>query len=96
MNAGLVVVPVINKIDLKHADIDRVSTQMTNLFQFEKEEILKVVNIRCASFSYSSLCKVSAKTGEGVSKVLEAIVANLPRQFLVTIDIALFIYPFFV
>ncbi|XP_065839699.1 translation factor GUF1 homolog, mitochondrial-like [Oscarella lobularis] len=62
VNAGLVVVPVINKIDLKHADIDRVSTQMTNLFQFEKEEILKV----------------SAKTGEGVSKVLEAIVANLP------------------
>ena len=59
---GLEVVPVLNKIDLPTADIPRV-----------KEEIEAVIGIHAAD-----AVAISAKTGENVRDVLEAIVARIP------------------
>ncbi|HET8899591.1 MAG TPA: translation elongation factor 4 [Rhodanobacteraceae bacterium] len=59
---GLEVVPVLNKIDLPTADIPKV-----------KEEIEAVIGIDA-----ESAIPISAKTGENVTEVLEAIVARIP------------------
>ncbi len=60
--ADLTVIPVLNKIDLPAADVERVSAEVMNLLGCKKEEILLV----------------SAKTGEGVSGLLERIVRSVP------------------
>ena len=62
IDAGLEIVPVLNKIDLPSADPDRV-----------KREIEEVIGLDAAN---SIL--VSAKTGEGIADVLEALVTRLP------------------
>ncbi len=62
MNQNLEIVPVINKIDLPHADVDRA-----------REEIEQAVAIDA---SEAILC--SAKTGEGIDEILEAIVKLIP------------------
>src|SRR5437588_8143126 len=62
INNGLDIIPIINKIDLPSADIERT-----------KEMIEHAVGIDC---KYALL--VSAKTGLGVEDVLEAIVHRLP------------------
>ncbi|MGD0346219.1 MAG: translation elongation factor 4 [Terracidiphilus sp.] len=62
INHGLEVIPVINKIDLPSADI--LSTQ---------EAIEKAVGLDA-----TDAIPVSAKTGQGVDEVLEAIVHRLP------------------
>ena len=59
---GLEVVPVLNKIDLPTADIDKV-----------KAEIEAVIGIHA-----DDAIAISAKTGENVPDVLEAIVARIP------------------
>ena len=59
---GLEVVPVLNKIDLPTADIDKV-----------KEEIEAVIGIDA-----TDAVAISAKTGLNVGDVLEAIVARIP------------------
>ncbi|MEO7431701.1 MAG: translation elongation factor 4 [Dokdonella sp.] len=59
---GLEVVPVINKIDLPTADVDKV-----------KEEIEAVIGIDA-----TDAVAISAKTGLNVVDVLEAIVARIP------------------
>ncbi len=59
---GLEVVPVLNKIDLPTADIDR-----------SKAEIEAVIGIDA-----SDAIPISAKTGKNVEAVLEAIVARIP------------------
>ena len=59
---GLEVVPVLNKIDLPTADIER-----------SKEEIEAVIGIDA-----TDAVAISAKTGENVIEVLEAIVARIP------------------
>ena len=59
---GLEVVPVLNKIDLPTADIPKV-----------KEEIEAVIGIHA-----DDAVAISAKTGENVRDVLEAIVARIP------------------
>jgi GTP-binding protein LepA len=56
------IIPVLNKIDLPSADVDRV-----------KQEIEEGIGIDC-----SHALAVSAKTGEGVTDVLEAIIERLP------------------
>src|SRR5690606_29759357 len=56
------VVPVLNKIDLPTADIDR-----------SKAEIEAVIGIDA-----TDAIPISAKTGENVEAVLEAIVARIP------------------
>lgn len=38
----LVIIPVLNKIDLKNADPDRVCNQLQSLFDIEPNEVLKV------------------------------------------------------
>ena len=59
---GLEVVPVLNKIDLPTADIERV-----------KAEIEAIIGIHA-----DDAIAISAKTGENVEAVLEAIVARIP------------------
>ena len=62
MNQGLEIVPVINKMDLPHADVERA-----------KEEIEGALAIDA-----SNAILVSAKTGLGVDELLEAIVERIP------------------
>lgn len=56
------IIPILNKIDLPSAEVDRV-----------KEEIEEAIGLDC-----SHALPVSAKTGMGVAEVLEAIVDVLP------------------
>ena len=58
----LVIIPVMNKVDLKNANPDRVESQLTSLFDFDKSEILRI----------------SAKLGTGVNQVLEAVIERIP------------------
>lgn len=60
--ADLAIIPVLNKIDLPAADVDRVSAEVMNLLGCKKEDILLI----------------SAKTGMGVEAVLERIIADIP------------------
>jgi GTP-binding protein LepA len=62
INHGLEIIPVINKIDLPSADIVRT-----------QEAIEKAVGLDA-----TDALPVSAKTGQGVAEVLEAIVQRLP------------------
>lgn len=59
--ADLTIIPVLNKIDLPAADVPRVSAEIINLLGCSEEDILKI----------------SAKTGEGVSEVLDAVVEKI-------------------
>jgi GTP-binding protein LepA len=59
---NLKLIPVLNKIDLPAADVEKVSLEIINLLGCKPEEILKV----------------SAKTGEGVEAVLDAIIEQIP------------------
>ncbi|VDK56445.1 unnamed protein product [Anisakis simplex] len=59
---NLPVIPVINKIDLKHVDIPQVETQMKNLFDFHSTDIIHI----------------SAKSGLNVPTVLDAIIERIP------------------
>jgi GTP-binding protein LepA len=58
----LEIVPVVNKIDLPQADPDRVAAEMAELLGDDPDRVLRV----------------SAKTGEGVEAVLDAIVERIP------------------
>lgn len=62
MEADLKIIPVLNKIDLPAADVEKVSREIISLIGCSQEDILLV----------------SAKTGEGVERVLEKIVAEIP------------------
>ncbi|HWZ65334.1 MAG TPA: translation elongation factor 4 [Patescibacteria group bacterium] len=62
MEADLTIIPVLNKIDLPAADVERVSEEIMNLLGCNKEDILQV----------------SAKTGLGVDSVLDAVVQRVP------------------
>lgn len=59
---GLEIIPVLNKIDLPAADIPRVSKEVINLLGCKEEDILHI----------------SAKTGMGVEKALDAVVERIP------------------
>jgi GTP-binding protein LepA len=60
--AELTIIPVLNKIDLPAADVERVSAEIISLLGCKKEDILHI----------------SAKTGQGVDEVLEKIVELVP------------------
>ncbi len=62
LDNDLEILPVLNKIDLPNADVDKV-----------KAEIENIIGIDC-----SDAPLISAKSGEGVAKVLEDIVSKLP------------------
>ena len=61
MDNGLEIIPVINKIDLLSADIDKVVGELENI-GFDKDKIILT----------------SAKTGEGIDKLLESIIEDIP------------------
>ena len=62
MEQDLVIIPVLNKVDLPAADVPRVSKEVMNLLGCDESDIISI----------------SAKTGENVDKVLEAIVERIP------------------
>ena len=62
IDAGLELIPVLNKVDLPGADPDGVAAQVADLLGGDPDEALRI----------------SAKTGEGVADVLEAIVQRIP------------------
>jgi len=59
---GLVIIPVINKIDLAQARVEETAEEMSSLLKISKNEIIKI----------------SAKNMTNVEKVLEAIVKKIP------------------
>jgi GTP-binding protein LepA len=61
-DAGLTILPVINKLDLPAADVEGTRTQITETLDLDGDEALAI----------------SAKHGTGVPEVLEAIVARIP------------------
>ena len=62
MEQDLTIIPVLNKVDLPAADVPRVSKQVINLLGCKEDEIIHI----------------SAKTGQNVDQVLEAIVERIP------------------
>lgn len=62
MEQDLTIIPVLNKVDLPAADIPRVSRQVINLLGCDEREIIHI----------------SAKTGQNVDKVLDAVVDKIP------------------
>lgn len=61
MAADLTIIPVLNKVDLPAADVPRVSAEVVNLLGCKEADIIKI----------------SAKTGEGVPEVLDAITERI-------------------
>lgn len=62
MAADLVIIPVLNKIDLPAADVERVGAEITSLLGCPFEDILQI----------------SAKTGQGVPEALERVITEVP------------------
>ena len=62
MEQDLTIIPVLNKVDLPAADIPRVSRQVINLLGCDESEIIHI----------------SAKTGQNVDRVLDAVVDKIP------------------
>jgi len=62
IDQGLEVLPVLNKIDLPAADPDRVMAEIEDIIGIDAQQAIRT----------------SAKTGEGVAELLEAIVARIP------------------
>jgi GTP-binding protein LepA len=61
-DAGLTIIPALNKLDLPAADPDEVGRELAELVGCEPEEVLRV----------------SAKSGQGVRELLEAVIARVP------------------
>ncbi len=59
---GLEIIPVINKIDLPHADIEQTKNEICQLLEVEPDKIIKI----------------SAKNKKNIEQVLEAIVERVP------------------
>lgn len=62
LEQDLTIIPVLNKVDLPAADVPRVSKEVINLLGCSEEDIIKI----------------SAKTGENVDQVLDAVVQRVP------------------
>ena len=63
MNQNLAIIPVINKIDLPHADVEGVKRQIEEILAIPADDVVLT----------------SAKEGIGTEDVLEAIVQHVPR-----------------
>ena len=59
---NLEIIPVINKIDLPNADVEKVKNELEELGLFSRDEVI------CTS----------GKTGEGVNELLDAIIERIP------------------
>ncbi|MFN2610988.1 MAG: translation elongation factor 4, partial [Actinomycetota bacterium] len=62
LEAGLEIIPALNKIDLPAADPERVGRELSNLIGIDPDSILRV----------------SGKTGEGVPALIERVVERVP------------------
>ena len=62
IDAGLEVIPAVNKIDLPAADPDRAATELVGILGGSPDDVLRM----------------SAKTGEGVAALLETLVKEVP------------------
>ncbi len=62
MEHDLTIIPVINKIDLPNADVEKVTNELVNSLGFSKDEIILT----------------SAKTGEGIPELVKAIIDRIP------------------
>jgi GTP-binding protein LepA len=62
VEAGLEIVPVLNKVDLPGAEPERVIGEIVDLIGCDPADVMRI----------------SAKTGDGVRDVLEAVVAHIP------------------
>lgn len=62
IDKNLEIIPVLNKVDLPNADVQKVANQIEDILGISTEDNLRI----------------SAKTGEGVRPVLEAIVRKIP------------------
>lgn len=62
MEHNLEIIPVLNKIDLPHADPDRIAQEIVDLLGVKKEEILLA----------------SGKTGAGVEEILDKVIEMVP------------------
>ncbi len=62
IDAGLEIIPVINKIDLPSSDVEGVASQIIDLIGIDREDILQV----------------SAKAGTGIDELMDAIIARIP------------------
>lgn len=63
MENDLTIIPVLNKIDLPSADVDRVSEEVMNLLGCKREDIIPV----------------SAKTGANVEMILDEVIRLIPE-----------------
>ena len=70
---NLTIIPVINKVDLPAADVERVSSEIINLLGCDPSEIIPV----------------SAKTGLNVEKVLDRIIEYAPAPNKSSVDVSL-------
>lgn len=61
LEQDLTIIPVLNKVDLPAADVPRVSKEVINLLGCDESDIIKI----------------SAKTGEGVPEVMDAVVERI-------------------
>ncbi|HEV2403022.1 MAG TPA: translation elongation factor 4 [Candidatus Saccharimonadales bacterium] len=61
--ADLTIIPVLNKIDLPAADVERVTAEVVGLLGCDPHDVLQI----------------SAKTGQGVEALLEQIVSTVPE-----------------
>ena len=62
LDANLTIIPVLNKVDLPSADVEAVTKDLNQLLGVDEEEIIAI----------------SAKTGLGVDRVLEAVARRVP------------------
>ncbi len=62
LKLNLKIIPVINKVDLAAADVDAVTLELIETFDVKESEILTC----------------SAKTGQGVEKLLKAVIERIP------------------
>ncbi len=65
VNQDLEIIPIINKVDLPSADIDRVAHQIDDLLGLDSDAVVLT----------------SAKTGIGTQETLEAIIEHIPPPF---------------
>ena len=59
---NLTIIPVINKIDLPNADVDKVKKELMDTVGFDEDEIILT----------------SAKTGVGITELLESVIKRIP------------------
>lgn len=65
---NLPIIPILNKIDLKNANPERVIEQLNGLFEIKGSDVLRI----------------SAKMGIGIQDVLEAVVHKIPSPKSIT------------